>query len=609
MPPKVSIVQDHGEYAAPCGYCKSSGDTNIAHGMWAHRLTVEDYQALIDRGWRRSGTWIYKPNLQRTCCPPFTIRVDVREFESSKEHRKVMRRMEAFLELVAERGVGSTGSLKDLMQNSALSDASEPSTAPSGGVAGRAERPPPDDVCRHLQAALDEGMRRCISQGILPQETYPPCSVQDTSKGKQRVAKTAGPPGYSRAYSCAAPRAATGIAFRKHGNKIEASVVAESVMHSPAVQNAAQKAHLRISSDGGYINFWRAGEGGAASSSQGAQTARKATSSQAGPSVSRPASVAPVQPPDLTLFVLLENSARLRRDAWLMKTGPRHCQRRQADMKHDAGVRSREWRQADVKTEVRSRIGGQADVVVRGLCHRRPDVHRRLIAVGVVDILPHCLSSKYFFWDPDLAKLSLGKFSALQEIDWVARASRTCPKLTYYYLGFYIHSCPKMLYKAKYKPSSLLCPFTYRWVQLTQIKAKLDQPCTAPLLPDDAGVPTPTISWNGAVAPEMRQQVELIQSIIRSQILQLKTPTFCDEANMARLLAEVTVLIPGKGLLPLHRLVASNLPHEMLSMVLKQMLVWCSAVGEIVAKRVAYVLDLASLIQNGSDDDEGEMEM
>ena len=24
-------------------------------GMWAHSLNVEDYQQLIDRGWRRSG--------------------------------------------------------------------------------------------------------------------------------------------------------------------------------------------------------------------------------------------------------------------------------------------------------------------------------------------------------------------------------------------------------------------------------------------------------------------------------------------------------------------------------------------------------------------------
>lgn len=62
-----------------------------------------------------------------------------------------------------------------------------------------------------------------------------------------------------------------------------------------------------------------------------------------------------------------------------------------------------------------------------------------LVAVGVIDVLPRCLSSKYFFWDPDLAHLSLGKVSAMKEIHWVLEASKTCPSLKYYYMGYYIH--------------------------------------------------------------------------------------------------------------------------------------------------------------------------
>ena len=62
-----------------------------------------------------------------------------------------------------------------------------------------------------------------------------------------------------------------------------------------------------------------------------------------------------------------------------------------------------------------------------------------LVAVGVVDILPSCLSSKYFFWDPDLAHLSLGRLSALKEIQWIAAAHTVCPSFRYYYMGYYIH--------------------------------------------------------------------------------------------------------------------------------------------------------------------------
>ena len=38
----------------------------------------------------------------------------------------------------------------------------------------------------------------------------------------------------------------------------------------------------------------------------------------------------------------------------------------------------------------------------------------KLIAVGVIDILPRCVSSVYLFYDPDYSFLSLGVYSALR---------------------------------------------------------------------------------------------------------------------------------------------------------------------------------------------------
>jgi arginyl-tRNA---protein transferase len=99
-----------------------------------------------------------------------------------------------------------------------------------------------------------------------------------------------------------------------------------------------------------------------------------------------------------------------------------------------------------------------------GSFHQQYLVDGRIIAVGVVDILPKCLSSKYLFWDPDFAFLSLGKFTALKEIQWVREMQAHCPNLEYYYLGYYIHSCNKMRYKAAYQPSELLCPLRFEYV-------------------------------------------------------------------------------------------------------------------------------------------------
>lgn len=62
-------------------------------------------------------------------------------------------------------------------------------------------------------------------------------------------------------------------------------------------------------------------------------------------------------------------------------------------------------------------------------------------------MLPHCLSSVYLFYDPAFAFLSPGVLSVLLEIEKVQELNKLNPSLEYVYLGLYIHSCPKMVYK------------------------------------------------------------------------------------------------------------------------------------------------------------------
>eukprot|EP00611_Tribonema_gayanum_P014627 TRINITY_DN2605_c0_g1_i2.p1 TRINITY_DN2605_c0_g1~~TRINITY_DN2605_c0_g1_i2.p1 ORF type:complete len:556 (+),score=144.52 TRINITY_DN2605_c0_g1_i2:250-1668(+) len=110
-----------------------------------------------------------------------------------------------------------------------------------------------------------------------------------------------------------------------------------------------------------------------------------------------------------------------------------------------------------------------------GSYHQLYRINGRLIAVSVVDILPRCLSSVYCFYDPAYRALSLGKLTALKEIEWVQAASAVRPNFQYYYLGYYIHSCEKMRYKGNYNPSDLLCPERREWVPLALCKPLLDR--------------------------------------------------------------------------------------------------------------------------------------
>lgn len=110
-----------------------------------------------------------------------------------------------------------------------------------------------------------------------------------------------------------------------------------------------------------------------------------------------------------------------------------------------------------------------------GSFHQKYYYDDKLIAVGVVDVLPKCLSSVYLFYDPDFHWLELGKYSALREIQWVQEVAKTHPHLHYYYMGYYIHSCQKMRYKGQYYPSELLCPETHHWIRLEKLVHKLNE--------------------------------------------------------------------------------------------------------------------------------------
>ncbi|KAG8865347.1 Arginyl-tRNA--protein transferase 1 [Tulasnella sp. 330] len=99
-----------------------------------------------------------------------------------------------------------------------------------------------------------------------------------------------------------------------------------------------------------------------------------------------------------------------------------------------------------------------------GSYHQMYRLDGELIAMGVVDVLPHCVSSVYLVYLPKMEEHSLGKLSALREIALTQDMARHgAPGMGFLYMGFYIHSCAKMKYKAQYSPSYLLEPMEYTW--------------------------------------------------------------------------------------------------------------------------------------------------
>ncbi|CAH0014525.1 unnamed protein product [Clonostachys rhizophaga] len=93
-----------------------------------------------------------------------------------------------------------------------------------------------------------------------------------------------------------------------------------------------------------------------------------------------------------------------------------------------------------------------------GSFHQCYRLDGKLVAIGVLDLLPDCVSSVYFLYDESIHKFAPGKLGALHEIGLAQEGG-----YRWWYPGFYIHSCPKMRYKIDYSPQYLLDPESLAW--------------------------------------------------------------------------------------------------------------------------------------------------
>ena len=55
----------------------------------------------MNRGWLRSGCFLYQPENHRTCCPNLAIRLDVAKYTPSKSQLRVLRRTAKYCRPVA----------------------------------------------------------------------------------------------------------------------------------------------------------------------------------------------------------------------------------------------------------------------------------------------------------------------------------------------------------------------------------------------------------------------------------------------------------------------------------------------------------------------------
>ena len=79
-----------------CGYCKKP-NSSFSFGTVINSYPVEIYERMMKDGWRRCGDYVYIPNLEKSCCKLYTHCLNVDEFKINKDQKKVMKRFRKYL--------------------------------------------------------------------------------------------------------------------------------------------------------------------------------------------------------------------------------------------------------------------------------------------------------------------------------------------------------------------------------------------------------------------------------------------------------------------------------------------------------------------------------
>ncbi|XP_058666467.1 arginyl-tRNA--protein transferase 1 isoform X4 [Ammospiza caudacuta] len=404
-----SIVEFFGgEDGYRCGYCRS--DTgNISHGMWAHSMTVQDYQDLIDRGWRRSGKYVYKPIMNQTCCPQYTIRCRALHFQASKSHKKVLKKM---LKFMSKGDVSKVASEEEPMDSHIEDVATCDFAYKSESQVSQSDLTP---------LAVDQA-ERVENEDEDSGETKEEGNVQKVESDSVQIradkdTPVPAEPSHSAKAVHAPPKPGKGADLSKPPCR-----KAKDIRKERKLQKLLQ-------------NQMGTAEG---SQLQGDQTFLLQNSK---PKTNQPKNI------EDFVFVPLPDDAR----------------------------HKLEFTRFLCDSPLEAEHAPNGPECGYGSFHQQYWLDGKIIAVGVIDILPYCVSSVYLYYDPDFSFLSLGVYSALREIAFTRQLCVKAPDLCFYYMGFYIHSCPKMRYKGQYRPSDLLCPETYVWTPIEQCLPLLER--------------------------------------------------------------------------------------------------------------------------------------
>jgi len=410
----MSIVEYFpGEEANSCGYCKSHG--SVSRGMWTHSLTVDHYQALLDRGWRRSGKYTYKPSLASTCCPLYTIRCVANEFKPSKGQKKVAKKVVNYLKNGQKLKTDACTSKTSCDNNDSKSKEDKELK----------ELDSKNDVER-VNDSKNESSEVAIMKKVAGQKKAKELRLERKQKklstksasDDHETVKSVEKSNVPKSLCDLLPTSNSHCDTRQLGQKVPQQMIGGNNREQTEFKHKFELRLIKADQEDQHFKKY------------------------------------------------FEESYAVYRNYQMTihKDKEYEC---------DKSTFRSFLCDSPLIYEERNEKGTN---ILLGAFHQHYLIDGKIVAVGVIDILPGCVSSVYLYYDPGYGDLSLGTYSALREVQLTQQLNQHLHSLQFYYMGYYVHSCPKMRYKGRFLPSDLLSPVhASTWHDITKCTPLLDR--------------------------------------------------------------------------------------------------------------------------------------
>ncbi|CAI2360824.1 unnamed protein product [Moneuplotes crassus] len=509
----VNYCHANTRKSSSCGYCKNNKDKiarlteldqkySYQWGFSSPKMTVQDYQDLMNKGWRRCGEYYYKPDNQKSCCQLYTIRLEAEKYQPNKKQRKIMNRFNRYLLGTYEPGKSASNEETKMEVDG---------HKPEDSVL--------TELNKQLQAVIQENTEALESNGIdtskmdIHKAVFTRFKQQNKKHKKQKMQKNKDidrqAPTYSSSFMISLCRGAnaqeatssiceslkqkldcedlkiTSVECSKFGhlnvfcqnpdNHLEASSTThkmnpKATKHEEAKHEEGKEEAEEEAKDDPNLEYTKYFDEYFPISKEDVE--KHGFKHKYSVKIFR----AMVTDESFDVYKRYEESIHEKAEKQKSSYGRFLCWSPLYDPKDE--VESKRKPRTDQKDQDNDRVFKDEGVwpTFHGSYHMYHYLDDEVFAIGVIDITPNVISSVYFMHNAKFNFLSPGVIGAVREIEYINRIRKDFDEqMKFYLMGFYIQDCQKSIYKGEYYPSQLLCPETFRWYDLEPLRKKIDE--------------------------------------------------------------------------------------------------------------------------------------